>query len=64
MDHHAFAALAQVRILLLPVGHITKSEFDTYAAEIRSFENIRLGDIPDDPRDERGASTPFLSRLK
>jgi hypothetical protein len=56
MDTHAFASLAHVRILLLPVGGIQQSTFEKYAAEIRSFDDIRLGDIPADNKDERGTS--------
>ena len=56
MDTHAFASLAHIRILLLPVGTISQSSFENYAAEIRSFETLRLGDIPSDGKDERGTS--------
>jgi len=56
MDTHAFASLAHVRILILPVGGIQQSTFEKYAAEIRSFDDIRLGDIPADNKDERGTS--------
>ena len=55
MNSYAFASLAHVRILLLPVGHIPRATFDAYAAEIRTFDSIRLGDIPGDAKDERGA---------
>jgi len=55
MISHAFASLAHVQILLLPVGQIPRETFDVYAAEIRTFESIRLGDIPGDAKDERGA---------
>ncbi|RDB21392.1 hypothetical protein Hypma_011623 [Hypsizygus marmoreus] len=58
MDTHAFASLAHVRILLMPVGTITPSSFEKYAAEIRSFESIRLGDIPADHKDERARFMP------
>lgn len=54
MDTHAFASLAHVRILLMPVGVIPQSTFEKYASEIRTFESIRLGDIPADQKDERG----------
>lgn len=54
MDTHAFASLAHVRILLVPVGTIPQSTFEKYAAEIRSFDCIRLGDIPADTKDYRG----------
>lgn len=55
MNSYAFASLAHVRILLLPVGHIPRDTFDAYAADIRTFESIRLGDIPGDAKHERGA---------
>lgn len=58
MDTHAFASLAHIRILLLPVGTISQSSFDDYAAEIRSFETLRLGDIPSDSKDERARFMP------
>jgi trafficking protein particle complex subunit 9 len=54
MNSHAVASLAHVRILILPVGQIPRAAFDAYAADIRSFESIRLGDIPGDAKDERG----------
>jgi len=54
MDNHAFASLAHVQVLLLPVGSISQATFERYAAEIRSFESIRLGDIPADAKGERG----------
>ena len=56
MDTFAFASLALVRILLVPVGTISKTAFERHAAEIRTFETIRLGDIPADARDDRGMS--------
>jgi hypothetical protein len=59
MDNHAFASLAHVRILLLPIGAIPHAMFEKYAAEIRSFEAIRLGDIPADPKGERGMPLHF-----
>lgn len=55
MDHFAFASLAQIRILLVPVGSITKSLYDERAAEIRSFDSIPLGDITVGDKDQRGA---------
>ena len=54
MDHFAFASLAQIKILLVPVGSITKSLFDKRAAEIRSFDSIPLGDITVGDKDQRG----------
>ncbi len=55
MDTHVFASLAHVQILLVPVGSISQPTFDKYVTEIRNFEAIRLGDIPVDSKDERGA---------
>jgi trafficking protein particle complex subunit 9 len=54
MDSHAFASLAHVRILLLPVGSIQHSTFEKFAAEVKAFDDIRLGDIPADQKEERG----------
>lgn len=54
MDTHAFASLAHVRILLMPVGTIPQSTFEKYASNIRSFDSIRLGDIPADHKDDKG----------
>lgn len=61
MDSHAFASLAHLRILLVPVGSIQRSTFEKCAAEIRVFDDIRLGDIPADHKDERGAYCLFLT---
>ncbi|KAJ7046805.1 TRAPP II complex [Mycena alexandri] len=58
MDTHAFASLAQVRILLVPVGTISESTFNKYATELRTFDAIRLGDIPADNKDERARFMP------
>ncbi|KAK7020579.1 transport protein Trs120 or TRAPPC9 TRAPP II complex subunit-domain-containing protein [Favolaschia claudopus] len=58
MDTHAFASLAQVRVLLVPVGTISRSTFNKYADELRTFDAIRLGDIPADNKDERARFMP------
>ncbi|ESK96998.1 hypercellular protein [Moniliophthora roreri MCA 2997] len=58
MDTHVFASLAQVRILLVPVGPISSHSFEKYASEITSFDSIRLGDIPEATNDERARFTP------
>jgi len=57
MDFHAFASLAHVRVLLIPVGGIQRTDFEKCAAEIRTFDNIRLGDIPTDSKSEKGPSS-------
>ena len=56
MDPLVFGSLAQVRILLLPVGKTRRTDFNKWATEIRTFDSIRLGDIPADPQEDRGAS--------
>lgn len=53
MEASPFASLAQIRVLLVPVGNIRRSAFEKYAGLVRSFENIRLGDIPPDPREDK-----------
>ncbi|THH16357.1 hypothetical protein EW146_g4275 [Bondarzewia mesenterica] len=58
MDHHAFASLAHVRVLLLPVGSISRTTFDKWASEIRTFENMRLSDVPPGTRDEKARFMP------
>lgn len=58
MNTHAFAALAHIPILVLPVGPIPRTVFEKYAAEIRTFDSIRLGDIPTGMKDERARFMP------
>lgn len=58
MEAPPFATLGHVRILLIPVGPIRKSTFDKWTALIRSFEHIRLDDIPPDPREDRARFMP------
>ena len=59
MDHLAFASLAQIKILLVPVGSIPRALFDQRAAEIRSFDSIPLGDITAGDKDHRGTQRAF-----
>lgn len=54
MDSYAVAALAHVRVLLVPIGSISKRTFDQWAAEIRTIDAIRLSDIPPGTKDEKG----------
>ncbi|KAF9652866.1 hypothetical protein BDM02DRAFT_3153426 [Thelephora ganbajun] len=63
MDHFAFASLAQIKILLVPVGSITKSFFEKRAAEIRSFDSIPLGDITVGDKDQRARLLPTTNTL-
>ncbi len=47
----AFASLAQVRILLVPVGKISKDSFEKWADMIRSFRHIRLEELTPETRE-------------
>lgn len=60
MDPLDFGSLAHIRILLLPVGSIKRIDFEKWASKIRSFTNIRLGDIPADTREEKGVLVQLL----
>ena len=53
MESFAYGSLAQIRVLLLPVGNIRRSTFERWAQDIRSIDTIRLGDITSDVKDER-----------
>ncbi|KZV90255.1 hypothetical protein EXIGLDRAFT_649508, partial [Exidia glandulosa HHB12029] len=54
----AFASLAHVRILVLPLGGISKSTFDACAELVRSIDSVRLVDIPADPREDKARFMP------
>ncbi|KAI0362223.1 hypothetical protein OH77DRAFT_1416447 [Trametes cingulata] len=58
MEPFTYASLAQIRVLLLPVGNIRRSTFETWAQDIRSIDNVRLGDITTDVKDERSRFMP------
>ncbi|KZV62838.1 hypothetical protein PENSPDRAFT_641660 [Peniophora sp. CONT] len=58
MDSYAVAALAHVRVLLVPIGSISKRTFDQWAAEIRTIDAIRLSDIPPGTKDEKARFMP------
>lgn len=60
MDATPFASLAQIRILLVPVGSIRRSVFEKYSGLVRTLEHIRLGDIPPDPREDKSKSVIAL----
>lgn len=62
MDPFAFASLAHIPILLVPIGNILAPTFEKWASEIKSFDSIRLGDIPADSKDERGRHNMFLQK--
>ncbi|KAI0797912.1 TRAPP II complex [Abortiporus biennis] len=58
MDILAFGSLAQIRILLIPVGSTKRADFDKWAAEIRTFDSLRLGDVPSDTQQEKARFMP------
>ncbi|KIO28174.1 hypothetical protein M407DRAFT_72139 [Tulasnella calospora MUT 4182] len=58
MDGMSFASLAQIKILLLPVGRISQQSFEQWANLIRSFDHIRLDEIPPDTREGQSRFMP------
>ncbi|KAH9856984.1 TRAPP II complex [Lenzites betulinus] len=58
MDPFTYASLAQIRVLLLPVGSIRRSSYDKWAQDIRSIDNVQLADITTDVKDERSRFMP------
>ncbi|EJU05644.1 hypothetical protein DACRYDRAFT_113706 [Dacryopinax primogenitus] len=58
METLPFASLAQLNILIIPIGPIRASVFNHWASLIRSFTSIRLADIPPDPRQDRSRFLP------
>ncbi|KAG8890406.1 hypothetical protein FRB99_003869, partial [Tulasnella sp. 403] len=58
MDGTSFASLAQVRILLIPVGNIHKATFEKWADVIRSFDHIRLDEITPDTSEDKSRFMP------
>ncbi|KAG9008552.1 hypothetical protein FRB93_006471 [Tulasnella sp. JGI-2019a] len=53
MDGNAFASLAQIRILIIPVGQISGEAYEQWASIVRSFEHIRLDEIPQETREDK-----------
>ena len=53
MESFVYGSLAQIRVLLLPVGNIRRSTLERWALDIKSIDTIRLGDISTDVKDER-----------
>jgi hypothetical protein len=64
MDNYAAGALGHVRILLVPIGSISKRTFDQWASEIRTIETLRLSDIPPGTKDEKGALISVCTRAR
>ncbi|KAH9951944.1 TRAPP II complex [Amylocystis lapponica] len=58
MEPVAFASLAHIPVLLVPVGNIRRAVFEKWAADIKTFQSIPLGDVPSDSRDERARFMP------
>ncbi|KAI0780823.1 TRAPP II complex [Trametes elegans] len=58
MESITFASLAQIRVLLVPVGNIRRSTFEKCAQDIRSIDTVRLGDLTTDVKDDRSRFMP------
>ncbi|KAI0670282.1 TRAPP II complex [Trametes maxima] len=58
MEPFTYASLAQIRVLLLPVGNIRRSTFEQWSQDIKSIDTVRLGDITTDVKDERSRFMP------
>ena len=56
MDPQAVVSLAQVQVLLVPIGPIGKGTFDKWVSMIRGFDAVKLEDIPRGMRGEKGES--------
>lgn len=69
MEYFSVGSLSHFRILLLPIGSISRTTFEQWAAEIRTLETLRLSDIPPGTKDDKGKHapprpyTPLLSPL-
>ncbi|KIJ44069.1 hypothetical protein M422DRAFT_252562 [Sphaerobolus stellatus SS14] len=58
MEFPPFASLGTIQILIIPVGNVNEHSFKKWASLIRSFDTIRLGDIPPDSRDDHARFMP------
>lgn len=54
MESTPYASLGCIRVLLVPVGSIKRATFQKWSDIIKSFEHVRLGDIPPDGREDKG----------
>lgn len=63
MDEQVFASLAQISLLIVPVGTIEQSTFAKWSAEIHKFDEIRLCDIPSGSKDESGTFMAYFSTV-
>jgi hypothetical protein len=59
METNAFAALAHLKIIIIPVGSIQKPVFEKWSSVIRTFESIPLVDVP--PARQEDKSKAFSS---
>ena len=46
MESSPFAALARLKVLIVPVGDIPRTKFEEWATVVRRFESIPLSEIP------------------
>jgi len=56
MESSPFAALARLKVLIIPVGEISRAKFEEWATIVRGFESIPLFDIPPAMGEDKGES--------
>ena len=60
MESSPFAALARLKVLIIPVGDIPHTKFEEWATVVRGFESIPLFDIPPAMGEDKGESDPLI----
>ncbi|KZT42062.1 hypothetical protein SISSUDRAFT_980977 [Sistotremastrum suecicum HHB10207 ss-3] len=60
MESTPYASLGCIRVLLVPVGSIRRATFQKWSEIIKSFEHVRLGDIPPDGREDKARFMPAV----
>ena len=63
MGHNpvSVVAPARVKILLIPIGHITQSRFSTFVERLHQEDAVRLGDISPDSRPHRSSQAHSIT---
>jgi hypothetical protein len=60
METSPFAALARLKVLIIPVGDIPRTKFEEWATVVRGFESIPLFDIPPAMGEDKGESDGLI----
>ncbi|KAG8836757.1 hypothetical protein FRC18_010798 [Serendipita sp. 400] len=58
MESNAFSTLARLKIMVIPVGSISKAAYEEWNALLRAFESIPLVDVPPVRNDDRTRFMP------